>query len=882
MKSDPFGRQLEAAYGRLDALAQQGRDLPQEYRQVLDGVLQELTTALEELHVTGEKMEQHNEELRALESRLEEERRRYQDLFEFAPDGYLVTDREAVILQASKTAGQLLNRDVDYLIGRPLISYVAPQDRRQFHVRLSHIVQAEGRKPSAHSAEWELYLLPRGGNPFPAALTVAPEHEADGTIVRLRWLLRDISASRRAEERERLLAEIALERARFEAVIRNAPEGIVVADREGHILFSNPAAEAIYNRPVPYGREYESHAELELCYPDGTPYDPRDLPLTRSALDGESITDLELAIVWLDGQKRDLLANSAPIRDALGEITGAVALFQDITERKRVREALGSYARRLEVLHHIDAAILAAGSVPEIASTALPGVRQLLPCPWAGISLFDPGPPTGEGEALRLAVGGRAETLPLEIYGSLEDLRQGQPRLVEEVVVGDDWPGWVPPAQDLRALGARSLLTLPLITDGEMIGTLDLALSAAGWPDEEHLEVARELADQLAIGLRQTLLRGQVEHYTRSLERSVARRTAALQASEARFRTIFEDAALGIALVDPQERILASNPALQQMLGYSAEGLEGRTFLEFTHPEDAGDSHDLYQDLFSGKLREYQFEKRYLRKDGTVLWVRPTVSLIRTPEEGEQYAVKMVEDITEQKRSQEALIQAERMAIAGQLGASLAHEINNPLQAVIGCLGLAEESLAEGGDVDRYLSVAREELQRAARIVARLRDLHRRSDPGDREPADLSALVDEVLLLLDRRFEDRKIEVAWEPPQWQPHLSLVSDRIRQVFLNLGLNAIDALPEGGHLRVEARVTEGPGGEPSGVAVSFADDGPGIDDQARERLFAPFYTTKPEGLGLGLYISQRIVGEHGGKIQVESQPGEGACVTVWLPV
>ena len=881
MSQDPFGLQLESAHKRLAALSQQGQDLPREHREVIDDVLHQLATALEELQVTGEELRQQNEELLALQGQLERERRRYQELFEFAPGGYLVTDPDGVILHANQAAGHLLNLHPDYLTGKLLISYVAPPQRETFYAQLKRAV-GDGA-PATGGAEWELQLLRERRNPFPSALTVAPERNAEGQVVGLRWLLRDISASRRAEERERLLAEVALERARLEAVIQNAPEGIVVADREARILLTNPSADAIYSRPVPYGEDYDRHADMGLRHPDGTPYDPRDLPLTRSALDGETLADQELIIVWPDGQQRHLLVNSAPIHDTVGEVIGAVAVFQDISERKRVRRALRRYAQRLEALHRIDAAILAASSVEEIADAALPGVRQLLPCPWAGLSLFAAGPVAGEDEVLRLDANGLAEVVPLAQYGSLQDLRQGQIRLAEEVQPGTGIAplGGLPSAEDLLAQGAHSFLSLPLIADGNLIGTLDLALSTAGPPDEEHLEIAREMADQLAIGLRQALLRNEVEHYTRGLERSVARRTAALQASEARFRTIFEDAALGIALVDHQGRILDSNPALQELLGYSAQEMEGRTFLEFTHPDDVRDSHELYQELFAGKLREYQIEKRYLRKDGAVVWVRPTVSLIRTLGDGGQYALKMVENITEQKRSQEALIQAERITIAGQLGASLAHEINNPLQAVVGCLGLAEESLAEGQDVERYLTVAREELQRAARIVARLRDLHRRSEPGEKEPTDLVALMEEVLLLLEKQFKSRKIQVIWNLPEWLPHFSLVPDRIRQVFLNLALNAADAMPGGGQLRIEARLVEGTDGAPAGVNVSFVDDGLGINGEGKKRLFEPFFTTKPEGLGLGLYISRRIVADHDGKIRVESQPGEGTCVNVWLP-
>src|SRR3990172_3047432 len=133
-----------------------------------------------------------------------------------------------------------------------------------------------------------------------------------------------------------LKSELAL----LKAVINNAPEGIVIADKEARVLLTNPAADKLYARPVPFGKPYESHAELHIVHPDGTPYDPHDLPLTRSALDGEVYTNAELAIIWPDGQKRDLLVHTAPLRDDEGNIMGAVGVFQDITERKHIEEQL--------------------------------------------------------------------------------------------------------------------------------------------------------------------------------------------------------------------------------------------------------------------------------------------------------------------------------------------------------------------------------------------------------------------------------------------------------------------------------------------------------------------------------------------------------------
>lgn len=369
-----------------------------------------------------------------------------------------------------------------------------------------------------------------------------------------------------------------------------------------------------------------------------------------------------------------------------------------------------------------------------------------------------------------------------------------------------------------------------------------------------------------------------LEALASELERRVTERTAELRASEARLRTIFDGAASGVALVDMAGQFLESNPALQRMLGYSGDELRRKVFTEFTHPDDAAVALDLYQELATGKRDHYRMEMRYTRKDGQLTWADLNVSLVRGNEgEPAQFAIVMAEDITERKLAQVALIRAERLAIAGKLAATLTHEINNPLQAVIGCLGLAEETLAEGGDVSRYLRVAREELRRAARIVAQLRNLHQRPQLDEREPTDVNLLVERVLTLGRKQCEERGVEVVWNAASDLPVLTLASDQIQQVFLNLLLNALDAMPEGGQLRVSTHHT----GQPAGVCVAFADDGMGIPPDSLSQVFEPFYSTKPEGLGLGLFVSQDIVKQHGGRIEAESRVGEGTTFTVWLP-
>jgi two-component system NtrC family sensor kinase len=277
------------------------------------------------------------------------------------------------------------------------------------------------------------------------------------------------------------------------------------------------------------------------------------------------------------------------------------------------------------------------------------------------------------------------------------------------------------------------------------------------------------------------------------------------------------------------------------------------------------------------RRKSYALEKRYIRKDGQIVQAALSVTEIQVKEGAPRVLLAIVEDVTEKKRAQEALIQSEKLAATGRLAASLAHEINNPLQAVIGCLDLVEDALAQGTDAGHYLEVAQQELDRAARVVRQLRDLHRRSGGAQREPTDVKKLLERVLEVAAGQCKRRRVEVEWQCVDDLPAISAVPDQLQQLFLNLVLNAVDAMPDGGQLCVTAARTV----LPEGIQMRFVDTGSGIPAGDLPRLFEPFYTTRSDGLGLGLYVSRNIVEHHGGRIEVESTLEQGATFTVWLP-
>jgi len=227
------------------------------------------------------------------------------------------------------------------------------------------------------------------------------------------------------------------------------------------------------------------------------------------------------------------------------------------------------------------------------------------------------------------------------------------------------------------------------------------------------------------------------------------------------------------------------------------------------------------------------------------------------------------------EESQQALVRAEKMAAAGRLTASIAHEINNPLQAVQNCLHLATRGEITEKKQREYIDLANRELNRLMGTVQRMLDFYR---PGAVDPqrVDLVALLRHVITLLTPQLQTREIRISTGFSSKLPTILAVNSQLEQVFLNLFLNAYDAMPSGGELRVTARPVR------DNVEVLIQDTGPGVPENMRSRIFEPFVSTKQGGTGLGLSVSYGIVSAHGGNLDLISDRGPGACFRVTLPI
>lgn len=231
----------------------------------------------------------------------------------------------------------------------------------------------------------------------------------------------------------------------------------------------------------------------------------------------------------------------------------------------------------------------------------------------------------------------------------------------------------------------------------------------------------------------------------------------------------------------------------------------------------------------------------------------------------------------ELERSQAQLIQAEKMAAVGRLAASIAHEINNPLQAIHNSLHLTLRPTLSEEKRTRYLAMAQEEVERLIDIVRRLLEFYRPSR-GRETLADVNRVIENVLALANKRLQHGHVSVETHLVPDLPLLRVVPDQLAQVFLNIVINAVEAMPDGGHLTIST--TESDDGE--WARITFADNGPGMDEETVANIFEPFFTTKSTGTGLGLAISYGIIERHGGRIEVNSVPGIGSTFVVSLSV
>ena len=400
----------------------------------------------------------------------------------------------------------------------------------------------------------------------------------------------------------------------------------------------------------------------------------------------------------------------------------------------------------------------------------------------------------------------------------------------------------------------RSMLATPLIVGDQAIGALTVLRGDIHrfTPEEESLAAA--FADQAATALERARLFSSVRTYSEQLEAMVAARTREVDEQKRFVEVVLEALPLGLFVLDGEFRVVSANREGSALLPFESGGR--RSFIKLLPPAKA----PRIRDFLTGVLaaREVRQTEEEMIVGTETRTFRLTAAPLHGPGGETTHAIVLIEDITAQKRLERQMLLTERLSTAGRLAAGVAHELNNPLATIAGCAEALMER-AQGSelagldafkDFPAYLGLIEEEAYRCKEITGSLLQFVR--DPGSRRaPADVNLLVEKSLELLSHqpRFADSRLVTDLDPAL--PLVVANEGQLRQVFLGLAGNALEAMDGRGTLTVKTRRRGG-----RDLEIAFGDEGPGIPDEILPRVFDPFFTTKPpgQGTGLGLAIAQ----------------------------
>ena len=402
----------------------------------------------------------------------------------------------------------------------------------------------------------------------------------------------------------------------------------------------------------------------------------------------------------------------------------------------------------------------------------------------------------------------------------------------------------------------------PIREDGNTLGYLTVANRAGTRPiDPRERELLEMLSDYLAVAIHNSRLYGEVAETKQYLEQLIS------------------SAGDAIVSVDGEGNIRGWNPAAERIFGQAAAQMVGQPFARLVPAEQ----YRIARAALSRENPVRVFDGATKRADGRPLNLAVTLSYLPGRDGGPEGMLAIVRDMTAQREIEAQMHQSERLTALGQMAGGIAHDFNNLLQAILGYAQLMARSPGNADVVRRGIDVIEKAANGGAETVRRIQKFARLRPDEPFVTMDLNQVVRDSLAITRPRWEEKKIKggVRLQLELELGPVPVVMGRpaeLNEVITNLVLNAIDAMPKGGTLRIRTRL-----GDHRHAVITVADTGMGMSDEVRKKVFDPFFTTKgEEGTGLGLSVSHSIVERHGGDLKVDSRPGEGTTFTITLPI
>lgn len=343
------------------------------------------------------------------------------------------------------------------------------------------------------------------------------------------------------------------------------------------------------------------------------------------------------------------------------------------------------------------------------------------------------------------------------------------------------------------------------------------------------------------------------------------------QIARAKFRLLAEQAQDIISYANERGELEYLSPAITSILGYQPEELLGQTAEFLYHPDDLVGIAEIYAQVASGENVTH-FTCRARHKDGHYVWIENTVKILRDAAGKVSQVVGIGRDVSERKRMEQAILQSEKFAVAGQLAAGIAHEIRNPMTVIKGFSQLMRADSDE--EQSRYMDIILRELDRVDKVLSELL-LLAKPQAVVMSPTGVATLVEEVIAFLSAEAHLNNVVICTDYLAFDALTFGESNQLKQVFINILLNAIEAMPGGGRVFITVREQAGE------VIAEFRDEGKGIGQARLLKLGEPFYTTKEKGTGLGLMVCKKIMELHHGRLEIASQVGQGTTVCTVLP-
>jgi two-component system NtrC family sensor kinase len=425
-----------------------------------------------------------------------------------------------------------------------------------------------------------------------------------------------------------------------------------------------------------------------------------------------------------------------------------------------------------------------------------------------------------------------------------------------------------------EAFSLTSLYIQPLAWEDELLGAIALFnLSQERFSEEDQKSFA-QFAALLSKAIAQQRQLNQLKIQNANLEVNQWQ----LLRSRNTLRALFDNIPVSMYIIDKKYNLIAVNMDRAKRINSLPNELVGRRCYEALYNyEDICPDCKVIESLFGGKVTT-RTKREWQKDDQSLEWEISTYPIFDENNQVIQ-AILFEQDVTEKRRLEASLAQSEKLAAVGQLAAGLAHEINNPLTAIIANTQLLQRELKEDTDKLEMIDLIAKAGQRAAQVVRNLLDLARKEEYLF-EPTDVNQTLNRAISLMQHELVSRHITLIYEPSENLPQIMASQDRLQGVWVNLLANAIDSFDESEQRMI--RITTS--ANSSEVRVVVSDTGKGIPPEKLNRIFEPFYTTKApgKGTGLGLSLVHRIIKQHGGNIHVDSQVGVGTIFTISLPI